>query len=863
MSWTEGVIREVLPNGLTVVVQQDTSAPVVAVVTHVKAGYFDEPDEWVGIAHVLEHMFFKGTARRKPGEVARDTQLLGGYLNAATIYDKTVYYTVLPAAGGGLERALDIQSDALINAALDGGELRRELEVIVQEARRKLDAPAAVVGETLYSLLFSRHRMRRWRVGSEEGLRKLTADDLCSYYTTRYTPGRIIVGIVGDLNADTALRLAEEAYGGWNRPEASVEGSPKEPDRTPASVCVLSGDVARPLVVVGWRTVDALHETTPALDVAAVVLGAGRGSRLYRGVRSAGLANAVGSSHYTPTELGVFGISLESEPRTLDEAVERSLGIVEQLIEEEVDAVELERARSLVAASWARRFESVDGRAAVLCEAEALGGYELAQNLFDQTMRVTPADVKNAFTKYLRPADASAAFYLPDGATTDWDDGRWPVRSANCDLAAPQSVRLPRHESSAATVSREVTDLGGIAHVAFEGIDLLVFPKRGAGLVSIALQVPGIPEMETETTAGVSSLLARVALKGAGGLERDRLFYAAELLGGGIGPSVSVDGLGWSATVRAESARQAARLLRTIALEPSLCSEDIEVERALQAGDARRLRDDMYGYPLQCVLSQAYGPDPYGLPALGDAEIVSAITDQDIRTWHEQVKGHRAVAAAVGDLGIEDLLGSLGPLSDWPAGSGSGQSGLPAPQFESDCGLEDRVKEQTALAMAFPAASGGSTDRHAISVMCALLSGLAGRLFAELREKRSLAYTVAAMPWLRRRAGVVMTYIAMSPEREDEARAAMLAELSHLSAESVREDELDRARNYAAGLVEIQRQRSESVAGEILRAWLNGSASDFSQRAHQLRSVTAEDVRRVSYEVFGAGRRAEYVVRGK
>ena len=122
MTWCEGVARRVLTNGLTLLVQRDTSAPVVAAVTHVKAGYFDEPDEWVGIAHVLEHMFFKGTARRGPGQIARETQMVGGYLNAGTIYDQTVYYTVLPSTHGGLEQALDVQADALMHSALDADE---------------------------------------------------------------------------------------------------------------------------------------------------------------------------------------------------------------------------------------------------------------------------------------------------------------------------------------------------------------------------------------------------------------------------------------------------------------------------------------------------------------------------------------------------------------------------------------------------------------------------------------------------------------------------------------------------------------------------------------------------------------------
>src|SRR3954463_15281366 len=97
--WTAGVHREVLSNGLTLLLQPDPSAPVVAVVTHVRAGFFDEPDRWTGISHVLEHMFFKGTPRRGVGAIARETKSAGGYLNASTSYDHTSYFTVLPASG--------------------------------------------------------------------------------------------------------------------------------------------------------------------------------------------------------------------------------------------------------------------------------------------------------------------------------------------------------------------------------------------------------------------------------------------------------------------------------------------------------------------------------------------------------------------------------------------------------------------------------------------------------------------------------------------------------------------------------------------------------------------------------------------
>src|SRR5207253_6174363 len=135
--WTDGVRREVLANGLTLLVQPDHSAPVVAVVTHVKAGFFDEPDRWTGISHVLEHMFFKGTHRRGVGAIARETKAAGGYLNAGTGYDHTSYFTVLPASN--LTTALAIQADAMRDSIIDQDELARELQVIIQDAKRKLD----------------------------------------------------------------------------------------------------------------------------------------------------------------------------------------------------------------------------------------------------------------------------------------------------------------------------------------------------------------------------------------------------------------------------------------------------------------------------------------------------------------------------------------------------------------------------------------------------------------------------------------------------------------------------------------------------------------------------------------------------
>src|SRR3954464_10411587 len=237
------VHRTVLPNGLKVLIKRDFSAPVVAIVTYVNAGYFDETDDIVGIAHVLEHMYFKGTPTRGVGEIAKQTKAVGSYLNAATIYDHTSYYTVLPASG--FRQGLEVQFDAYANSLIDSAELARELEVIIQEAKRKADNPGAVATETLYELLHDTHRMRRWRIGREPELRALARDALIGFYRTFYHPGNTVLSVVGDVDPDAALRDIERLYGALPAGASPRSRGPHERDTAGFRYRELAGDVGQ------------------------------------------------------------------------------------------------------------------------------------------------------------------------------------------------------------------------------------------------------------------------------------------------------------------------------------------------------------------------------------------------------------------------------------------------------------------------------------------------------------------------------------------------------------------------------------------------------------------------------------------
>jgi zinc protease len=174
-----------------------------------------------------------------------------------------------------------------------------------------------------------------------------------------------------------------------------------------------------------------------------------------------------------------------------------------------------------------------------------------------------------------------------------------------------------------------------------------------------------------------------------------------------------------------------------------------------------------------------------------------------------------------------------------------------------------REKAQAAIAMAFPGVSRRHPDRAAVQVWAAVASGLGGRLFEALRDRRSLAYTVVASAWLKARAGALVTYIATSPEREDEAREEMLRELERFGQEPVSEGELRQAINYLAGQAEVSRQSGGAVANEILEAWVAGTGlAELTDPAAAFRAVTAADVQRVARQLLDPARRVEGVVRG-
>jgi zinc protease len=865
--WTSRVQREVLPNGLVLLAEHDPTLPAVAIVTHVKAGFFDEPDAWIGVSHVLEHMFFKGTPTRGPGRIAQETKAAGGWLNASTSYDRTAYYAVLPVEG--FAEGLDVQADALRRSLVDEDELARELQVIIQEAKRKLDTPSALTQETLFELLFDVHRMRRWRIGTEAQLATYRRADIHGYYASRYVPGNTIVALVGGLPAEQMLAEARAQYADWAPAPLPVDRSPSEPLLTEIRARTLRGDVAQGELMLGWRTVPQEHPQAPALDLAGAVLSSGRGARLVRQLRETGLALDVAAWHYTPSELGVFCAGAEFEAEQLEPVLDALAREIAAMAVHGPTDEELERARTMLEASWAQRLESAEGRATTFAAAEAMGGLHLLEEDWERLRAVTPEQVRAAVAEHLRPEAVRAVAHQPHerGTSLDRDAlaNAFAVAFAEARVSPPVVMPARRPAPAAVAVVGAGRTLGVYHHV-LPGADLLVIPKPGVPLVALGLHALR-PSAESAALAGVGTLAGRAAVRGAAGDDAAELALRFERLGGGIGASVSADAWGVGTMVLSEHLGEAARALADVYFAPTFADDVLERERKMLAAETAQVADDMFRHPFQLAFGAAFGDGLYGVPVQGTPNSLATLTPGDVRTWHADfLAGARPVFVAAGDLDPEATLGLLAAIAaEWPARTGA----LRGARVASLLGAEpqmlvvERDRKQSAFAMVFDGPGRLDAERHAADVWSAIASGLGGRLFDVLRDKKSLAYTVTASSWQRLRGGALVSYIATSPEREEEARTEMLRELQRFGETPPEPEEFARAVRYLAGQARTSRQTIRAVMGEVLDAWLCGEPLEaLDDPAAAYRAVTPEQVRALAERYLVPGRRAEGVIRG-
>jgi len=357
--------------------------------------------------------------------------------------------------------------------------------------------------------------------------------------------------------------------------------------------------------------------------------------------------------------------------------------------------------------------------------------------------------------------------------------------------------------------------------------------------------------------------MTRTALKGTTSRSALQIAEEGEMLGGSVSAASGGESFGWSISVPAGSSTAAIELLADVVQHPTLKADALETERSIAIADVVALRDDMFRYPMRLATQAAFAGHPYGVAASGTEETLRRITEDAIRDWHAtHAMSSASAIGLVGDADPDELADiAARAFSDVRYAPPRMLTAPPWPQTITTA-VESRDRAQTALTLLFPGPARTDELRFAADLIASVASGLGGRFFDELREKRSLCYTVHAFAMDRRLAGTFGAYIATNPQQEDAAREGLLTEFRRLREEPVTDEELDRAKTYAIGSHAIRQQSGGAVLADVVDAYLFGSLDELTTYESSVRAVTAEAMRSMAERFFDQSRRVEGIVRG-
>ena len=266
-------------NGLELLVHEDHSAPVASIQAWVRTGSIHEGRfSGSGISHLLEHLLFKGTARRSGNQIAQQIQDVGGYVNAYTSFDRTVYWVDLPSKG--VPVGLEVLADAVFHSTLPEAEYAKEQEVIRREFAMGFDDPDRVLGERLFSTAYLTHPYRHPIIGHMDVFDALTRNDVLDYYRRRYAPNNVFFVVAGAVDAAAVREQLEQWVGALPRLALEPVWIPAEQAQTTAREVHTEGPTELGRLNLAWHVPHALHPDIPPLDLLASILGDGRSARL-------------------------------------------------------------------------------------------------------------------------------------------------------------------------------------------------------------------------------------------------------------------------------------------------------------------------------------------------------------------------------------------------------------------------------------------------------------------------------------------------------------------------------------------------------------------------------------------------------
>ncbi|MCP4003504.1 MAG: insulinase family protein [bacterium] len=832
-------MRTTLDNGLKVVLIEDHSAPVVALNVWVRVGSADEQASEAGMAHVFEHMLFKGTERRAVGEIASTVEAAGGNINAFTSFDMTVYHITMASRDSAV--GIDVLADAVQHSTFDPEELTREELVVLEEINRSEDSPRRAHSRATFETTFTQHPYSLPVIGTAESVKSFTRDGLLDFFHKWYVPNNMAFVAVGDLDPDKVMEQIKSAFADA-QPRAGLEHPrPPEPVQDSSRSKIVRSEFEQTLLGISYPATSFRDPETPFLDLLSMVLGGGDSSRLYRNVKDReGLVHGISAGAYTPLDPGLFMVDAVLEGDKIEPTLEAVAEEIERLRAFGPGEKELERARVNLLSGEVHEKETMQGQARKYGYFETLaGGIELEEEYLRAVRNATPEDLKRVAQKYLRADRASIVVLLAKDVRPDLTDNAL-FAALDVGLSAERSV----------TGGEQLA--GGIHTFTLpNGLRVVVKPNTTIPLVSMRLSFLGGLLAESEETQGISSFLSDVLERGTEQRSAAQLAAEIEGIAGSIEGFSGRNSFGLTGEFLKESLDEGLDLFSDVLLHPAFDPEEIEKARVERLAALRRSEDNLSSKAFEIFQREIYPGHPYRFRAIGTEESLGKINRKALANYYETyARPSNGVLSVVGDVDPDAVVESLSQyLSDWTGDSvvSLPEREIPSPASEARETSLTKNKNQVHIVMGFQGLKLGDPDVPALEVLTQVLSGQGGRLFLELRDKQSLAYSVTAFAIEGLDPGIFGVYIASAPDKLDQSLAGLRSELDKLLNGPIEEEEIARARAYLIGSQAVSLQRYSSQASLLSLDTLYTLGADrHLDYAKHIDAVTLDDLKRVA-----------------
>jgi zinc protease len=819
------VHKVVFDNGLTLLVREDHSAPVVSAQAWVRAGSITEgPWMGAGISHVLEHMLFKGTTTRGVSEIAHEVARKGGHMNAYTSFEQTVFHIDIPSENW--QSAVDILADCMQHATIPPEELVKEKQVILREMAMNNDDPGRRANLMLWNTAFTTHPYRFPVIGYPDIYNRVTRDDVVAYYKEHYVPNNIVFVVVGDVGPAKVEHEVRDLTKDFKMGAVAPAFVPPEPPQLSLRERHEEMAVQLSQLDLAWHIPAVSDPDVYPLDVLGIVLGQGDSSRLYRELRQKrGLVHAIDASSYTPGYPGIFVISATTDADKRDAAIAAIREEVRRLVSQPVTEEELQKAIKLSTSHYLSRLKTMQGQAADIAQNEFLvGDPDFSTVYLDRLRKVTRDDLQRVIRRYFTDSNLTITSLDPIGSL----------------------AKKPTAETATTEIAIKKYEFPN-------GLRLLVREDPKLPLVDVRAVLKGGVIAETETNNGITMLTARMLLKGTKTRSAEQIAETMESVGGAISHFSGNNSFGVTAQSVSGDVDRTLDVLADVLQNPTFPDVMLTRERAVQISEFKNEQDQILRKAQQVLRQSMFTQHPYRWNVLGTPETLAKLTSADLTDFHRRfvVPGNLVltvfgnVKAAEVRKQVEARFGAMKSATpDFPHAA--------AETLTADARkLENVPKVQAVLLIGYSGTDIFNKDRFALELLNEAYSGLGSRLFVRIRDALGLCYYVGAYQLVGLDPGYFAFYVGTTPQNVATCEKEILAELGRLEANGLTDEELTRAKSGVIGQRRVRMQDNSELSMMVGLDELYGLGYDFFKTMDdKYNAVTPDEIKRVANQYF-------------